>query len=175
MEPSMHRNAVISRSIRSVGFDPGTHTLQIEFRSGAVYDFADVPHHVFDELMHAPSKGRYFQERVRDHFVSLRLGDIPLADIREETREDTLLAADEDPLDDAPSPIEEPAGRTSRHSWVVDVIEDDSAAIQVDGRQVTPIPRWLLPASARVNDRLHVVHRRTGDRSELTIELERDH
>lgn len=62
----------------------------------------------------------------------------------------------------------------SRHIWTVDAIEDDSAAIEVDGRQVTTIPRWLLPSAAMQGDMLAVRHERGAARSILTIELDEE-
>ena len=64
--------------------------------------------------------------------------------------------------------------KQSRHTWTVDVIEENSAAVEVDGRQVTPLPRWLLPEDAREGDVLSVQHERTRERSKLTIEIDRE-
>ena len=60
-----------------------------------------------------------------------------------------------------------------RHRWIVDVIEEDSAAVEVDGRSITPVPRWMLPVGARQGDVLSVSHRREDVRSVLTIEIDR--
>ncbi|HLV24903.1 MAG TPA: DUF3006 domain-containing protein [Gemmatimonadales bacterium] len=62
----------------------------------------------------------------------------------------------------------------SRHIWTVDAIEDDSAAIEVDGRQVTTIPRWMLPTAAMQGDVLAVRHHRGAARSSITIELDEE-
>jgi len=48
----------------------------------------------------------------------------------------------------------------SKHTWIVDVIEDGSASIEVDGRTVTPIPEWLLPQGVREGDVLSITHDR---------------
>lgn len=64
----MLREVVTSSSIRSLGYDARTQTLEVEFVSGAVYRYASVPPEVWSELRRAESKGRYFQARVRDHF-----------------------------------------------------------------------------------------------------------
>ncbi|GAC1455615.1 MAG: hypothetical protein PVSMB1_05160 [Gemmatimonadaceae bacterium] len=40
----------------------------------------------------------------------------------------------------------------SNHTWVVDVIEDGSASIEVDGRRVTPIPACMSPEGVRGGD-----------------------
>jgi len=64
--------------------------------------------------------------------------------------------------------------KTSKHIWIVDVIEDGAASIEVDGRTVTPIPQWILPASAREGDILSVTHERKEGKSMLLIETDRD-
>jgi len=53
------------------------------------------------------------------------------------------------------------------------VLDEDSAAVQVDGRQITPLPRWLLPGDAHEGDVLRVTHSRSAGRSTLSIELDR--
>ena len=60
----------------------------------------------------------------------------------------------------------------SKHTWVVDVIEDGSASIEVDGRSVTPIPAWLLPEGVREGDVLSVTHDRGEGKSALVIETD---
>ena len=159
--------------VRSVRFDRVTHTLRVALESGASFDFADVPEHVYDELAHTPTPDAYFRANVCEEFIAVPSGDVDLAEMANERREDAVLGA----------PLAEPipssdgdavAARTSRHTWVIDVIEEDAAAIEVDGRRVTPIPRWILPANASDGDVLRVTHGRSGSRSTLTIELDRD-
>jgi hypothetical protein len=58
----------------------------------------------------------------------------------------------------------------SKHTWIVDVIEDGSASIEVDGRSVTPIPQWLLPEGVREGDVLSVTHDRKEGKSAILIE-----
>ena len=60
----------------------------------------------------------------------------------------------------------------SRHTWIVDVIEDGSASIEVDGRTVTPIPQWMLPEGVREGDVLAVTHDRGEGKSALLIETD---
>jgi hypothetical protein len=60
----------------------------------------------------------------------------------------------------------------SRHTWIVDVIEDGSASIEVDGRIVTPIPAWMLPESVKEGDVLSVTHDRQEGKSTLLIETD---
>jgi len=60
--------------------------------------------------------------------------------------------------------------KRSKHTWVVDVIEDGSASIEVDGRTITPIPEWMLPEGVREGDVLSVTHERKEGKSALVIE-----
>jgi len=62
----------------------------------------------------------------------------------------------------------------SKHTWIVDVIEDGSASIEVDGRSVTPIPQWMLPEGVREGDVLSVTHDREEGKSALLIETDPD-
>jgi hypothetical protein len=64
--------------------------------------------------------------------------------------------------------------KQSKHVWIVDVVEDGSASIEVDGRSVTPIPQWMLPEGAREGDVLSVTHDRKEGRSMLLIETDPD-
>src|SRR4051812_42647388 len=166
-----------SSPVRSVHFDRGTHTLRVEFESGARYDFADVPEHVYDELARSAMPDAYFRANVRDEFLGTRADEFDLAEMAHERREDALLGA---PLAESLSAAADrpgdgtPSRDTSHHTWVVDVIDGDAAAIEVDGRRITPIPRWILPADARDGDVLRVTHARSGTRSRLSIEVDHD-
>jgi hypothetical protein len=64
--------------------------------------------------------------------------------------------------------------KQSKHTWIVDVIEDGSASIEVDGRSVTPIPQWILPEGVREGDVLSVTHDRKEGKSALLIETDPD-
>jgi hypothetical protein len=64
----MERQAVSSTSIRSVGYDLASQTLEIEFQTGEVYDYFDVPREVYVDFMHADSHGGYFTKSIRDQY-----------------------------------------------------------------------------------------------------------
>jgi len=64
--------------------------------------------------------------------------------------------------------------QSSRHSWIVTLLEDDSAALEIDGRALTPLPRWMLPAGVREGDVLTVLHERKRRGSRLTIVIDRE-
>lgn len=69
----MNRTHVASSSMRSVGYDPDTETLEIEFDNG-IYQYQDVPETVYQELMAAESLGLYFVEKIKDQYRFERVG-----------------------------------------------------------------------------------------------------
>ena len=69
----MLREVVSSSSLRSIGYDARTRTLEVEFSGGRIYRYAPVPTHVWVELRRAESKGKYFQDHVRDDFEAERV------------------------------------------------------------------------------------------------------
>lgn len=65
----MVRKRVDSTTMRSVGYEAKSRILEIEFNSGAVYQYLGVPARVHEELMQAASKGRYFNNEIRDGYA----------------------------------------------------------------------------------------------------------
>jgi hypothetical protein len=68
----MHRTHISSSAISSVGYDERSSVLEVEFESGAVYDYFDVPQKVYRDLLKAPSKGSFVSRRVRDRYPFAR-------------------------------------------------------------------------------------------------------
>ena len=64
----MQRISVQSSNIRSVGYEPGSETLEVEFSSGRIYQYFDVPESEYEGLMSAPSKGRYFNASIKERY-----------------------------------------------------------------------------------------------------------
>lgn len=60
--------------------------------------------------------------------------------------------------------------KRTEHTWVVEVVEDGSASVEIDGRMVTPVPLWMLPDGAREGDTLSVTHTKKDGTSSLVIE-----
>jgi hypothetical protein len=61
--------AVESNTIASVGYDLAQELLQLEFCSRTIYHYFSVPAAVHAALLDAPSKGRYFNQRIRGRFL----------------------------------------------------------------------------------------------------------
>jgi hypothetical protein len=64
-EVCVQRQEVSSSTIRSIGYDFETFTLEVEFASGHVYQYFDVPDAVYAGLMAAPSHGKYLDAHVK--------------------------------------------------------------------------------------------------------------
>lgn len=65
----MHRIAVTSSNLASVGYDPQCHILEVEFLGGSVYQYYGVPEQVYRSLMSAGSHGSYFSAYIRKSYL----------------------------------------------------------------------------------------------------------
>jgi len=65
---SISRASIDSSSLASIGYSPEQHILEAEFRRGDVYRFFMVPREVYDQLLSAESKGRYFNSFIKGRF-----------------------------------------------------------------------------------------------------------
>jgi hypothetical protein len=62
----MERVSVSSSHISSVRYDDTSEILEIEFKSGLIYHYFNVPIFVHEQLMSAPSPGQYFNANIRN-------------------------------------------------------------------------------------------------------------
>jgi hypothetical protein len=69
----MDRIAVISSTIRSIGYDAESEALEVEFQSGKVYQYTGVPPHIYDGIMRADSKGKYLNAHIKECFACRRV------------------------------------------------------------------------------------------------------
>lgn len=69
----LERQQVQSTTIRSVGYDPGSQTLEVEFHHGGTYQYETVPREIYEGLLLASSKGIYFRLHIKDCFPYRRL------------------------------------------------------------------------------------------------------
>jgi hypothetical protein len=69
----MQRTPVSSNNLRSVGYDLGTQTLEISFKSGGIYQYYYVPANIYQSLMTAVSKGidNLFKSSQADELLAL--------------------------------------------------------------------------------------------------------
>jgi hypothetical protein len=64
----MARVDLQSHTLKAATYQDRSALLELEFRSGAIYRYRHVPELVFQELLSAESKGRYFNQRIRNRF-----------------------------------------------------------------------------------------------------------
>jgi KTSC domain-containing protein len=57
-----------SSNIISAGYDAAAKILEVEFQSGKVYQYLDVPQNIYQDLMTAESKGEFFHDNILKEF-----------------------------------------------------------------------------------------------------------
>jgi len=64
-----------SSVVRSYDYDPISRQLAVEFQSGRLYVYEDVPSEVFESMKRAFSKGEFFNNHIRDQYRFVRTSD----------------------------------------------------------------------------------------------------
>ena len=67
------RESVASTAIASVGYSKRRQILEVEFVNGAIYRYFGVPRSVYHRFMNAESKARYYDQKIKGNFRSLRV------------------------------------------------------------------------------------------------------
>jgi lysyl-tRNA synthetase class 2 len=60
---------VDSSAIRAVGYNANLHELAVMFVTDRIYIYLGVPEAIYEALMRAPSKGRFFNAEIRDRYA----------------------------------------------------------------------------------------------------------
>ncbi|MCQ3949298.1 MAG: KTSC domain-containing protein [Planctomycetes bacterium] len=68
----MQRTPVTSSNIVSIGYEPSSNTLEVEFKA-STYQYFDVPLGVYQEFMGAGSKGQYFAANIKNVYRYVKL------------------------------------------------------------------------------------------------------
>jgi hypothetical protein len=69
----MERKRVGSGSIRSVGYDERSRTLEVEFTSGSIVQYANVPTEVHRRFLAAPTLASFFRDNIEEEYTARRL------------------------------------------------------------------------------------------------------
>jgi hypothetical protein len=69
----MERVSVTSSAIQSIGYDPDSQTLEIEFKTGRVYQYLGVPQDEHDAMMNCESQGKYFNANIKGRYSEVIL------------------------------------------------------------------------------------------------------
>jgi KTSC domain len=81
-EPTSERIAIVSRikrvpvestALAGVGYSKRLRALEIEFRNGAIYRYLEVEPAVYEALLNARSKARFYDENIRRKYRSLHV------------------------------------------------------------------------------------------------------
>lgn len=67
MMPEMH--PVQSSNVRSVGYDEEKAELWIAFNGGRTYVYTGVPNGVLDDILAAPSVGKFVNEQIKNVYT----------------------------------------------------------------------------------------------------------
>lgn len=70
----MNREPVASSTIIAIGYDEQSQTLEIEFKTGSVYQYYNVTQALFEQLMQANSKGQFLAYQIKNAYPYSRVG-----------------------------------------------------------------------------------------------------
>jgi hypothetical protein len=73
----MPRVDLQSTSLNAATYQDQSAFLDLEFQSGAIYRYLGVPVQVYQELLQAESKGRYFNQHIRNRFPYTKIDPTP--------------------------------------------------------------------------------------------------
>lgn len=61
-----------SSLLKEVVYDPFMEVLTVHFKNGGVYDYLEVPEETYQDLLKAPSSGKFFHINIKNKFHFLR-------------------------------------------------------------------------------------------------------
>lgn len=59
---------VDSSNIQSIGYDTDSETLQVEFNGGSLYQYFDVPEHIYENFLQADSQGVFLHTHIKGQY-----------------------------------------------------------------------------------------------------------
>jgi len=68
----MERKKVSSSQIRSVGYEPGSQTLEVEMSDGTIWQYSKVPSEVYRRLLAAPTIASYYRDNIEEEYSRKR-------------------------------------------------------------------------------------------------------
>lgn len=70
----MEKCDVDSSMIRCISYEASNATLEIEFKSGPVWQYFDFPESLWCEFKGAESKGKYFLREIKNKYTESQIG-----------------------------------------------------------------------------------------------------
>ena len=71
--PAVKMVSVKSSAMTAVGYEPDTRTLRIRFIQDADYDYSGVPPEVYQGMLSAESRGKYYHKHIKCKYRSKRV------------------------------------------------------------------------------------------------------
>ena len=65
----MERQYVDSTMITSIGYDQASSTLEVEFKTGVIWDYPGFPEYLWYEFQAADSKGIFFHRNIKKQYT----------------------------------------------------------------------------------------------------------
>ena len=62
-----------SPNINQFAYDENIQVLKFEYCTGNVYDFYDIPAHIFEAMRNAPSKGEFITQEIKGRYRYARV------------------------------------------------------------------------------------------------------
>jgi len=59
---------VVSSNVKAFRYNEGSRVFEIQFTSGRIYGFKDVPKNIVDEFATADSKGKFFNSAIKHNY-----------------------------------------------------------------------------------------------------------
>ena len=69
----MERKKVNSSQVRSIGYEAGSQTLEVELTDGSIWQYTRVPSEVHRRLVAAPSVVSYYRDNIEEEYSRRRL------------------------------------------------------------------------------------------------------
>lgn len=69
----MERRRINASTLRSVGYDPTSRVLEVEFTAGTIVRYVGVPAEIHRRLMSAPSPTSFFRDNIEEDFPATRV------------------------------------------------------------------------------------------------------
>lgn len=69
----IERSQVQSSTIKSIGYDPESKTMEVEFKNGGAWKYEDVGQQAWDDFRGSSSIGKHFHANIRGKFKSTKL------------------------------------------------------------------------------------------------------
>lgn len=70
---SMEREMVDSSTVLSIGYEPTSSTLEVEFKNGGLYQYYNVPEPIYQQLMASDSKGKFLHVYIKPAYPCSRV------------------------------------------------------------------------------------------------------